>query len=771
MAIKDANTDDPESREQSPAGTDEEALEVEQDMDNIFCPEEIDVHNLKLLHELRVHQIELEQQNEELSYARFQAEEALNKYIDLYDHAPFSYFTLNNSGVIIKTNFAGAVLMSEDQSRLVGRPLSDFVALGYRSLFSEFLQETYRGDQERERKIELPIVDGNSKSHTVRILLRLMPSQEFHVAVIDITEIDIATKKLKIASDVFTCAHEGIVIVNDKGDIVDLNESCYRITGYEKEDMVGFRPWFYFAAKCFFDYKIIRKSLRRDGYWTGEIHGLKKNSEQVTLQLAISCSRDVEDKVSNYIGIFTDISDIYAQRKKIAHAAYYDPLTDLPNRTLLMQRMEHAIMQCNRTQQSLAVVYLDLDGFKDINDTYGHAVGDQLLCVLSKRMKATLRDGDTLARIGGDEFVLLLGPLEGEYGYIAFLERVRDIAASKNIVGNMSLEVSASIGVTVYPEDYSNAEQLIRHADQAMYEAKSSGKNRFHIFDATMASKSQILSEKISDIKDAIQNNEFIIFFQPKVNLRTGELVGVESLLRWERSIDNVLLPDDFLDVVENFSLATDIDFWVINSVLRQVSLWQSYGLDIAVSINIFPHEIQDMKFSERLKHLLERYPSVSPSKIQLEVIESKVIHNTDRAVQIMKSCCELGVTFALDDFGTGYSSLTYLQHLPADVIKIDKSFVTDMLRNSNDLKIVKGVIGLARAFDKEVIAEGVTCAALGDKLGTLGCDIVQGFGVAAPMEPKMLEDWLSTWNGKLDGCTASFEQRLSCPLSNNYSF
>jgi diguanylate cyclase (GGDEF)-like protein len=447
--------------------------------------------------------------------------------------------------------------------------------------------------------------------------------------------------------------------------------------------------------------------------------------------------------------ITRQISQLRHNRQVLEHRAHFDALTNLPNRMLLADRLHQAMVQSRRRNQSLAVAYLDLDGFKQINDVHGHGVGDDVLILLSQHFKEVLREGDTLARIGGDEFVAVLVDLEAPADCEPVLARLLQVASYPITVGDAVLHVSASIGVTLYPQDGVDADLLLRHADQAMYIAKNSGKNRHHYFDVQSAAALQTQRESVQSITQALQLNQFVLHYQPKVNMQTGTVVGAEALIRWQHEERGLLAPGLFLPVIENHAISTAVCDWVIACALAQMSAWQALGLDLPVSVNIGALQLQQDGFAARLAELLGTHPEVLPHCLQLEVLETSALKDVSRVTKTMKACQALGVSFALDDFGTGYSSLTYLRRLPAATLKIDQSFVRDMLDDPDDLAIVQGVIGLAKSFRCSVIAEGVETAAHGEQLLRLGCEVAQGYGIARPMPAADLPSWVQRWQLK----------------------
>ena len=462
----------------------------------------------------------------------------------------------------------------------------------------------------------------------------------------------------------------------------------------------------------------------------------------------ISAVHDENGNTTHYVSLGNDITPIKEQQEQLERIAHYDMLTNLPNRSLLADRLSQAMLQCSRHEQSLAVVFLDLDGFKAVNDAYGHDMGDELLIALSARMKEALRENDSLSRIGGDEFVAVLTDLTTVKDCEPILQRFLLAASDPVTIGSVVLNVSASIGVTFYPQDNVDTDLLMRHADQAMYVAKESGKNRYHIFDTAQDDAVKIKRESLEFIRSALDNHQFVLYYQPKVNMRTGAVVSVEALIRWQHPERGLLNPIDFLPVIENTSMSIEIGEWVIDTALTQISQWQTMGLNIPVStsVNISAVQLQQPNFTDRLTILLAAHPDVEPRYLELEVLETSALDNVHNASSTMNVCKTLGINFALDDFGTGYSSLTYLRRLPVNVIKIDQTFVRDMLIDPDDLAIVEGVIALAKSFNLDVIAEGVETIEHGTALLKIGCELGQGYGIARPMPASDIPAWISDW-------------------------
>jgi diguanylate cyclase (GGDEF)-like protein len=464
--------------------------------------------------------------------------------------------------------------------------------------------------------------------------------------------------------------------------------------------------------------------------------------------MVITAVRNALGAVTHYVGTFTDITEHKLHQQQLEFLAHYDTLTGLPNRALMIDRLRLGMAQSRRHRHHLALAFIDLDDFKAVNDAHGHEIGDQLLTVVAERMRSTLRETDTLARIGGDEFVAVIGDLDGTQGLVPLIERLLDAVSRSVSVRDLNLKVSCSIGIALHTADeMRDADQLLREADHAMYQAKQAGRNRFHIFDAAQARALRCHQDSIERIRQGQEDDEFVLHYQPKVQMRSGRVLGVEALIRWQHPVQGLLLPAQFLPEIEHDPIGVRLGEWVLETALRQLAVWLDDGLDLTLNVNIAAHHLQQPDFVERLRQIMAAHPNVPPERLELEVLETTALDDIDHASAMIAECARMGVAFALDDFGTGYSSLTYLKRLPARTLKIDQSFVRDMLVDPDDLAILEGVLGMARAFRREVIAEGVESEAHGQRLLDLGCEQAQGYGIARPMPAQALPGWIARWS------------------------
>lgn len=590
-----------------------------------------------------------------------------------------------------------------------------------------------------------PIVMARVRTH----LALFNQKQELERKVLERTaELRRNEARLELAASVFTHAKEGIFIIDRDSRLLEVNEAFSSITGYSRDEALGQnqRALVQSGRQTEEFYQRRHQVLVETGEWTGEVWNRRKNGEIYPELLNLSVLRDKDGGIQNFIGLITDLTESKAHASQLERIAHYDSLTGLPNRALLGDRMHQALGHCQRKQLSLVVAAMDLDGFKSVNDRHGQDAGDELLTVLSRRMSDVLRQGDTFARVGGDEFVAVLVGLDLTQNYDDLLLRLLEAAASCVTVKGAMLQVSASVGVTQFPQDGIDVDRLLRNADQAMYLAKQEGKNRYHRFDVAKDAAVATQNQSLENIRQGLAAQEFVLYFQPKVNMVAGTVIGAEALIRWQHPERGLIPPGLFLPAMEGHALSVDVGDWVIVTALKQMAQWKANGLDLAVSVNVGACQLQQETFATRLGELLAAFPSVDPAKLELEILETSALEDFAWITQVMNTCQALGVGFALDDFGTGYSSLTYLKRLPAEVLKIDQSFVRDMLTDPDDLAIVKTVIGLAAAFHRKVIAEGVETIAHGTALVGLGCPWAQGYGIARPMPAHEFQAWAANW-------------------------
>jgi diguanylate cyclase (GGDEF)-like protein/PAS domain S-box-containing protein len=617
----------------------------------------------------------------------------------------------------------------------------------YRPILDDALNKMLKEDRPYDVEFRIRAADSGEVKHVHSIASYDRSTNTIFGVLQDVTQIKVTEAAIQLAAKVFSHTREGVAIADSSGNLIEVNDAFSRITGYSRDEVIGKNPRILNSGrqdKAF--YADMWLAINTKGYWSGELWNRHKSGAFYAEMLSVSVVRDSSGAVQNYVGLMSDVTANREHQAQLVRIAHYDSLTGMPNRILLADRLSQALLQSQRRERAMVVAYLDLDGFKAINDTHGHEVGDQLLIEVANRMKEALREGDTLSRLGGDEFVALLVDLEQPTECDEILKRLLVAASSVVATRAGDLNVTASIGVTIYPQDGQDAEILLRHADQAMYLAKQSGKNRYHLFDVNQDTTSRVRRERLNEIGAALVRREFVLFYQPKVNMKTGEVIGVEALIRWQHPVRGLLLPSEFLPIVENNLLETQIGDWVIRSAAQQVNEWRSCGVQLQISVNISAQHLLQKDFAEKLERLMQEYPELPSGSLELEILETSALEDLELVAKTMQSCRRIGIGFALDDFGTGYSSLAYLKKLRSDLIKIDQSFVRDMLVDPDDLAIIGGVIGLAKAFDLRVIAEGVETMQHGIKLLSMGCPLAQGYGVKKPMPAGEVLAWIESW-------------------------
>lgn len=564
----------------------------------------------------------------------------------------------------------------------------------------------------------------------------------------DITEQKITEDKLQLSANVFTYASEGIMITNPKGVIIDANKAFCTMTGYLHEELVGKTPKLFESDQHNPEfYEMLWSQIQSIGSWKSEVYNRTKSGAVFPSMVNISAIYSKDHKLQYYVALYSDITKIKEQQHLLEHLAHYDALTSLPNRLLLSDRMHQAIKYAQRNKKKIALAFIDLDSFKNINDTYGHETGDRFLIKIAKKMKEVLRDKDTIARLGGDEFIAVIGDLEEPDDCLPIIERFLSVTAEPIEIDGQTLRTSSSIGITFYPqEDDVDVDQMLRQADQAMYQAKVLGKQRYHIFDTSHAREVRQHLAGLEEMYNALRNEEFELHYQPKVNMRSGEILGFEALIRWRHPEKGLLMPNSFLPIIENHRYSIDMGEWVIDRALRQLQEWKKENIQTGISVNIGALQLQESEFVEKLQKILLCYPDIDPQWLELEVLETSALEDIAHVSNVIRKCRDIGINFALDDFGTGYSSLTYLRRLEALYLKIDQSFIRDMIHDHDDLIIVEGVIKLAEAFGRKPIAEGVETMEHGKLLLELNCELGQGYAIAKPMEANKVLDWMHTW-------------------------
>ena len=679
---------------------------------------------------------------------------------DLFDNAPCGYHSIGPDGIYVRINQTELEWLGCSRDEVIGKlSPADFYAPAskrrYATIFAHIKQDGHIENVEYDlvgkdgtlRHVSLSATsvkdnDGNF----------LMTRSVFY----DITELT----KARVALERLMCEQEamldnelvGIMKIKDRR-AVWLNKAMEHLFGYAPGEMDGQSSRILFADDAAYHHlgETAYPIIQTHKIYRTQLEMVRKDGKKLWIDASGILLPNTDEE---YLWMLADISLIKQYQDKIEHIAFHDNLTGLPNRLLIADRLHQALTLAERSGHLLAVCYFDLDGFKRVNDSFGHAAGDTLLIEIAHRLQRCIRADDTVGRLGGDEFVLLLTNLQNPKELSEALRRIIEAINQPVAIDAVhEATISASIGIALFPHD-ADPDTLLRHADQAMYVAKQSGRNRYCLFDVNQDAEMKAEQANLAGIRRALDRHEFVLHYQPQVNMQTGVVIGAEALIRWQDPAQGLLLPIAFLPILSRHPLCVELGEWVIDAVFAQLAEWQGQGFDPPVSVNIDARHLQSDGFALRLRARFAAHPSIHPGRLELEVLESSALGDVNHASKIMHACCESGVHFALDDFGTGYSSLTYLRHLPVDTLKIDQSFVQDMLHDPGDLSIVEGVIGLARAFRHQVIAEGVETAGHVERLLALGCDLMQGYAIAWPMTAAELPGWVAAWQQNWVGST-----------------
>ncbi len=540
--------------------------------------------------------------------------------------------------------------------------------------------------------------------------------------------------ELKLAASVFSEAVEAIIISDQEGTILRVNPAFHQITGYTEKDVIGKNPrqWSLHQHNAEF-YDALWQELFTNGIWHGELWGRRKGGSEFPTSQTISAVKNKAGEITQFISIFSDISEQINTEEKIYQLAHYDLITNLPNRASFQHRIEHALIQAELNSNTLALLYLDLDNFKVINDAFGHPTGDAILIEVSQRLVSIVHDNGTVARIGGDEFTILLVDTNIEQATLVANEIINSfIVPFKQ--ENTEIVITTSIGICTFPTDGNDALTLLRNADSAMYQAKKDGRNNYQFFTDEMNALAQERLSMEADMRKALERDEFILHYQPQVNLTTGEIIGCEALVRWQHPTKGVISPYFFIPVAEESGLIIPLSEWVMRTAITQLKAWQKMGMhSTTMSVNMSAHQFGRQNLIQIVQQILEE-TGVEPKHLELELTESILMTNADATIETLNELRDIGVCLSIDDFGTGYSSMAYLKRFPIDKLKIDQSFVRDLEADSDDAAIVRAIIALGHSLNLTVIAEGVETKQQLEFLHAEGCEQIQGYYFSRPI-------------------------------------
>lgn len=592
----------------------------------------------------------------------------------------------------------------------------------------------------------VPAADGSLQHH----LIRLVAERDAAGRVVSVLGVgrDISAQKrieeeLRLAASVFHSSAEGVLVTDADATILSVNPAFSEITGYSETEAVGRRPSLLRSDRHDAGfYQTMWEALSRAGRWQGEIWNRRKGGEAYLEWLTINRIDDAAGVPVRYVAVFHDITELRRKDEHIRHLAFHDALTGLPNRSLMQDRLKHAVERARRKGSRLSVTFMDLDRFKAINDGLGHDVGDLLLQEVAARIKGRLRAADTVARLGGDEFVVLMEDLPDSGNCAALAEQIiAELARPMQLRGH-TVEVGASMGMAFYPEDGNDAWQLMKHADMAMYAAKEAGRSTYRFFQPDMLERASARLTMQTELRQAISDKQLELYYQPRVAMATGESLAVEALVRWNHPVRGLLAPIEFIPLAEECGLIRELGDWVLDEACRQGALWQSTGRHIRIAVNVSARQLDEGDLVARIVELAGQH-GIAPALLEVELTESAVMTNPEHAAGVLARLREIGVTVAVDDFGTGYSSLAYLRRLPIDVLKIDRSFVKDAESNDEDAQIVKTILALGEVLRLTVVAEGIETGGQARLLQSVGCELAQGFHYSRPLPVPEIEAWL----------------------------
>jgi diguanylate cyclase (GGDEF)-like protein/PAS domain S-box-containing protein len=550
-------------------------------------------------------------------------------------------------------------------------------------------------------------------------------------------------ERLRQAAAVFDCTREGVLVTGSNGLIVHVNRAFMEITGYQSEEVLGQRPSLFKSGRHPVSfYQTMFATLDSTGEWSGEIWNRRKSGEIYPQWQTIRIILDDDGRRSHYVAVFSDISAIKNSEHKLTHLAHHDPLTDLPNRLLFTDRAEQALASAQVHKRGCALLMIDLDHFKMINDSLGHTIGDQLLKAVSERLKALFGPGITLARLGGDEFAVLAESCPQLVHAAALAQRIIDGLKEAFSIDGHQLFINTSIGISLFPGDALSAEQLLRNADAALFKAKSAGRNGYALYTEELTAHAQQRVETAFELRRALDQQELRVYYQPVHDLKTSRLIGVEALVRWEHPQRGLVSPAEFIPIAERTGLIAEIDAWVMQQACQQMCQWQQVGVVLSfVAVNVSSRLFARRELYQRVAQVL-RETGLDPAYLELEVTESAVMDDPEVALEQMHRLRELGVRLAIDDFGTGYSSLLRLKRLPVQKLKIDQGFVAGLPGDDDDAAIARVIIALAQSMGMQVHAEGIEQVEQAGFLLEQGCDLGQGYWFGRPVPAERL-DWM----------------------------
>jgi diguanylate cyclase (GGDEF)-like protein/PAS domain S-box-containing protein len=709
----------------------------------------------QMLHELEVHQIELEMQNQDLRETQIMLDASRERYFDLYNMSPVGYCTLNEAGIILEANLTLSSLLDIHRSKLLKQSFSRFVFKDDQDDY--YLKTKHVLLSEENLSFELRML--TSSNRIVWVHLSSMCTKdtdgyaELRVAVNDITEQRMLQQQERIAAIAFESL-EGMIITDANDLILRVNRALIGMSGYSAEKIIGQSPDIFNSGRHPPSFFIaMRATLKSKEKWSGEIWERRKNGEVYPAWITINAVRNNQGDISNYVYTINDITLTKMAEEKIKALAFYDPLTKLPNRRLMLDRLEHALSSRARHKRLGAVLMIDLDNFKILNDSLGHDMGDKLLVIVASRLESCLREGDTVARIGGDEFLVIIEDLDEKISvdrqaeavakkFIAYLKEpyILQQGFKTDLNSQVQYRCSCSIGIALFSEQAISVEELIKQADTAMYAAKAGGRNTLRFFAPSMHTSMVIRAALEDDIRNSLDKGQFVLYYQPLVSFK-NRLIGVEALIRWLHPERGIIQPDEFIPAAEASGLIVPLGLMVLQNACDQLAKWACIPkmAELSIAVNVSAIQFHQPQFVNQVLAELKR-SGANPLRLNLELTESVMVYDLKDVFEKMVTLKASGIAFSLDDFGTGYSCLSYLKRVPLDRLKIDKSFVLDILDDKDDAAIAQMIIALSQSMGMEVSAEGVENKAQLDCLEGMGCHMYQGYLFSRPLPVKEFE-------------------------------
>lgn len=646
--------------------------------------------------------------------------EETNKLLARFpDDNPQPVLRIDNIGMVHYANNSGLTLL-------------DHLDIScYEKIPDQFLIQIQQILVSEDQEFELPL-----KDYIYSITVMPIETTPFiYIYGKDITKRRRTEEKLQLSNIVFNSTIEGIILTDPHGLIQSVNPAFTTITGYSIEDIIGQTPKILKSHKhpdSF--YKEIWNSLLLDGVWSGEIWNRRKDGTIYPEWLSINSILNKQNKIKYYLAVFNDITKLKQKEEEAQYHSYHDTLTNLPNRKLLQDRLSVAINQAKRSELEIGVIFIDLDHFKTINDSLGYTVGDILLQHVAKLLKTCIRAGDTLARIGGDEFVIIATNIAEMTEILNIVNRIRDLFITPQLIMEHELFITPSIGISIFPSDGDTAEQLLKNADLAMDYAKQKERNSYQFYSKKMDHQARQRLELENRLRYAIKQNHFVLYYQPIIEVKTRKIVSAEALVRWKDPNIGIISPGEFIPLAEETGLIVPLDAWVLRTACIQNKAWQDEGLNpITISVNVTAQEFQRPELVDEIRDILNK-TSLDPKYLVLEITENNIMQKRDQITEMMSLLKGLGVSISIDDFGTGYSSLSYLKRFPLDNLKIDRSFVIDLPYDSESVSIAQAIIALTQSLNLNVIAEGVETNEQLQFLEDNNCSKIQGYYFSRPL-------------------------------------